>query len=250
MEIEKSVNKIWAVCWKDIKIYYAKGPVIIIGVLFPLFLWLSFYAGKGLNAKEGMASLLALTLFFTSSSVTPTIPPWETRQRTIEMLLTRPITIREILIGDVMASTIFGLIFALFSLIIGIILGAMPSNMLLTIVIIVLMSFGFSALGVLFSALPSDTPADVILISNVVKLPLIFISGVLIPIKDLPKWMLPVAFISPLTYPTDLLRILYIGNGYFSVTTDFVLTVIFSILFLLAALKLHEKTIFMRLQRR
>ncbi|MGQ9597682.1 MAG: ABC transporter permease, partial [Thermoproteota archaeon] len=166
MRLKHSLNGMWAVCWKDIKIYYAKGPIVITGVLFPLFLWISFYAGRGLELKEGLASLLTLTLFFTSSSVTPIIAPWETRQKTLEMLLSRPITITVVLLGDILASTIFGIVFALLPIIYGAALGALPVNLFLTLIMSLLTSLGFSSLGILFSALPTDTPADAVLLSS------------------------------------------------------------------------------------
>jgi ABC-2 type transport system permease protein len=240
----------WAICRKDIKLYYAKGPIVVTGVLFPLFLWGAFYIGRGLEPREGLASLITLTIFFTSSSVTPIIAPWETRQRTLEMLLSRPVKVTTILIGDILASTIFGLIFTLPIVLYSIILGAALSNVLTAIVIITVTVIGFSALGVLFSALPTDTPADVVLLSSTVKLPLVFVSGVLVPLTQLPTWVLAIAAASPLTYPTDLLRRLYAGDAFFPESVDIVMLMIFTIMFTVGALKLHEKTLSARLQRR
>ena len=34
-------GKVWAIIKKDIQLYYFKGPVVIFGVLSPLFLFLS-----------------------------------------------------------------------------------------------------------------------------------------------------------------------------------------------------------------
>ncbi len=243
-------RSMWAICWKDIKLYYAKGPIVVTGVLFPLFLWGAFYIGRGLDPKDGLASLVTLTIFFTSSSVTPIIAPWETRQRTLEMLLSRPVKVTTILIGDILASTIFGLVFTLPIVFYSIVLGVVLSNVLMATVIIMVTVIGFSALGVLFSALPTDTPADVVLLSSVVKLPLIFVSGVLVPLAQLPTWTLAIAAASPLTYPTDLLRQLYTGNAFFPEWVDIMMVIIFTIMFTVGALKLHEKTLSTRLQKR
>ncbi|MBO3833464.1 MAG: ABC transporter permease, partial [Candidatus Brockarchaeota archaeon] len=204
----------------------------------------------GLDPKDGLASLITLTIFFTSSSVTPIIAPWETRQRTLEMLLSRPVKVTTILIGDILASTIFGLVFTLPIVIYSIVLGAVLSNVLMATVIIMVTVIGFSALGVLFSALPTDTPADVVLLSSAVKLPLIFVSGVLVPLAQLPTWILAIAAASPLTYPTDLLRRLYTGNAFFPEWVDIMMVIIFTIMFMAGALKLHEKTLSTRLQKK
>jgi ABC-2 type transport system permease protein len=244
------LKRVWAICWKDIKLYYAKGPIVVTGVLFPIFLWIAFYAGRGLDLREGLGSLITLTLLFTASSVTPIIAPWETRQRTLEMVLSRPITVRLMLIGDILASTIFGLIFVIPLIVLGIILNIMPANMFLTMVIVLLTAVGLSSLGIMFSALPTDTPADAVLLSSSIKLPLIFVSGVLVPITQLPTWILPITLLSPITYPTDFLRLQYLGNGFLPSYLDLTVTTLFTLAFTILALKLHEKTMLVRLQRR
>lgn len=191
-----------------------------------------------------------ITLFFTASSVTPIIAPWETRQRTLEMILSRPITVKVMLIGDILASTIFGLIFVIPLIFVGVILNTMPGNIFLAIIIALLTAVGLSSLGIMFSALPTDTPADAVLLSSSIKLPLIFVSGVLVPITQLPPWILPITLLSPITYPTDFLRILYLGNGFLPSYLDIAVTALFTLVFTILALKLHEKTILIRLQRR
>lgn len=249
-EYTHMLRAIWAICWKDIKLYYAKGPIVVTGLLFPIFLWIAFYAGKGLELKEGLASLITMTLLFTASSVTPIIAPWETRQRTLEMLLSRPITVRWVLIADVLASTIFGTIFVVPLMVIGVILNVTPANPSLTVVVIILTAVGLSSLGVIFSAFPTDTPADAVLLSSSVKLPLMFVSGVLVPISQLPSWILPITMISPITYPTDFLRMQYLGTSFLPPYLSLAVTTLFTLVFAISALKLHEKTVLIRLQRR
>jgi ABC-2 type transport system permease protein len=249
-EYTHMLKAIWAICWKDIKLYYAKGPIVVTGILFPIFLWIAFYAGKGLELKEGLASLITMTLLFTASSVTPIIAPWETRQRTLEMLLSRPITVRWVLIGDILASTIFGTIFVVPLMIIGVILNVSPANPFLTLIVIILTAVGLSSLGVIFSAFPTDTPADAVLLSSSVKLPLMFVSGVLVPITQLPSWILPITMISPITYQTDFLRMQYLGTSFLQPYLSLAVTTLFTLVFAILALKLHEKTVLIRLQRR
>ena len=244
----KFARRVWGICCKDIKVYYMKGPIVLMGVIFPLFLWIAFYAGRGFGVREGIPSLLIMTLFFTSSSVTPVIPPWETRQKTLEMLLTRPVTISTVLAGDMAASTLFGLIFSIPPVVIGMLMGAFPNNLAYLVGMILLTSLGFSAMGMIFSALPTDIPADVILLANTIKLPLIFVSGVLIPLDKMPSWAMPIALVSPLTYPADFFKWLYFG-GYFDMGLDASITVVMVLILMLVAVKLHRRTIFSRLQR-
>jgi ABC-2 type transport system permease protein len=85
------------------------------------------------------------------------------------------------------------------------------------------------------------------MISNLVKFPLIFISGVFIPIWELKDWGRIVASFSPLTYFTDLVGYSTQGISYYSVFVDFVVLTGFTVLFLALAIQIHKKTLAERL---
>ena len=72
---------------KDIRIYYLKGPVIIFGVLIPLFLFLAFLTGsRNLPIEFLVSGLISMTILFTATSVSPVIMPWEAQMNTLERL--------------------------------------------------------------------------------------------------------------------------------------------------------------------
>jgi ABC-2 type transport system permease protein len=107
----------------------------------------------------------------------------------------------------------------------------------------ILANFCFSVLSVLLSAYPpSDLPATTLMISSLVKFPLVFISGVFIPVEKMPFFARAIASFSPLTYFTDLVRHLILGINYYSLLLDFLMMVIFALIFLVLAIKIHEKT--------
>jgi ABC-2 type transport system permease protein len=85
------------------------------------------------------------------------------------------------------------------------------------------------------------------MLSSLVKFPLVFISGVFIPVEQLPEWGRIIASLSPLTYFTDLTRQLILEKGYYPLALDLLMIVIFAVIFSLAAIKLHEKTLTKRL---
>jgi ABC-2 type transport system permease protein len=87
----------------------------------------------------------------------------------------------------------------------------------------------------------------VMMISSMVKFPLVFISGIFIPLEDLPAWGRILSSISPLTYFTDLARRSVRGNSHFPVELDLLALLIFAMIFLAVAIKTHEKTIPQRL---
>ena len=203
----KSLRKSWAIAKKDMRIYYLKGPVLIFGILFPLFLFCAFVIGRDMPARDLVPGLIGMALFFTASATTPSVLPFETRTRTLERLLAAPVTLSVLIGGDVLAAFIFGVALSIVPVLIGFVaLHAMLAQPLLLILAIVLSAACFAAMGTLFSTPPTDNPSTIMTISNLVRLPLVFVSGVFLPISNMPTWGQWVSRISPLTYTTELVR--------------------------------------------
>jgi len=244
MSFLKQIKRSITVSKKNIKIYYSKGPVIIFGLLFPLFLFLAYTIGREMPAKELMPGLIGMTTFFTSTSVGPAIVPWETRSKTLERLICCPIKFWAILIGDMLASFTFGVTISLIPVVIALFYGLELIDFLIIILALILSSFCFSALSVLLSSYPpTDIPATAMMISSLVKFPLVFISGVFIPIEQLPYWGRIISSISPLTYFTDLVRHSILNSGYYALPLDFAAIIMFTAIFVYAAVKIHERTL-------
>jgi len=233
---------------KNVKIYYSKGPVIIFGLVFPLFLALAYVIGRNIPLKEVLPGLIGMTTFFTATSVGPSIVPWETRSKTLERLLCCPVALWTIIVGDMLSSFIFGLIISVIPLALTLALGIQPLNFIMLLLGLIIANLCFAALSVLLSAYPpTDIPATSMMLSSLVKFPLVFISGVFIPVEQLPQWGTAIASISPLTYFTDMVRQLFLNKGFYPLALDFLAVIAFAIAFATAAIKLHEKTLTKRL---
>jgi len=245
--LSEQLRRAWAICKKNIRIYYLKGPIIIFGILLPVFMFAAFLIGRDLNLDFLISSLTAMTIFFTSTAVVPLVMPWETRSRTLERLISCPVSTSTIILGDVSASFLFGILFSLVPLVIGMSLGVTLMHPETFILGVLLASFCFSALAAILSTPPTDIPANVMMLSTLVQFPLLFISGVFIPIEKLPSWARLIASASPLTYFTDLATYSIEGATYYSVLLDLIVLTGFALLFLVIAVKLHEKNIAKRL---
>jgi ABC-2 type transport system permease protein len=233
---------------KNLRIYYRRGPVVIFGLIMPFFLFLAFSVGRNMPIERLFTGLLGMTIFFSSMSIGPAIVPFEARSRTLERLLSTPVSVWSLLIGDVIASFLYGFLISFVPLTIGLILGVNIANGLVLFLGMVLAALCFSSFSVLLSAYPpTDVPSTVMMISNLVKFPLVFISGVFIPIWELQDWGRIIASFSPLTYFTDLVNYSTQGISYYSVFVDFVALIGFAVLFLVFAIKIHEKTLAKRL---
>ena len=237
-----------AVMDKNIRIYYSKGPVIIFGLLMPLFLFLAFYIGRNTPIETLVPGLLGMTAFFTATSVGPAIVPWEARAKTLERLISSPVSLRTIFMGDVLSSFVFGVLVSAIVAAATLLFGITFVNPLLLCFELVLSTFCFASFSILLSAYPpTDNPATIMMLSSMIKFPLIFISGVFIPIEELPVWGRAISSISPLTYFVDLARYSIQGTSYYPITVDILALIGFTIAFLFVAIKIHEHTILKRL---
>ncbi len=227
---------------KSFKIFYSKGPVIIFGLLFPVFLFLSFTIGRNMTLDFMMPGFLGMILFFTATSISPVVVPWEAQARTLERLMSCPVRLETIIMGDVLASFAFGTAISLVPIIIGLALGITVSSPVLFALAVILAAFCFASLGNVFSIPPTNVPATVNMIAAAVRFPVIFISGIFIPLDQLSGWGQAIAYISPLTYFTDIARNCIQGRGHLPLAVDLAVLVAFTVLFLVLATKLHQKT--------
>jgi len=238
----QQIKRTWIIARKDIRIYYSKGPVVIFGILFPIFLFLSFAVGRNLPFEFLMPGLLGMVLFFAATSISPAVAPWETQARTLERLMSSPLKFHTIILGDIIASFMFGGLITIITVLVAVGLGIKINNPVALLLGIILSGFCFSSLGLIFSAAPTSMPSTIMMISALVKFPLIFISGIFIPLSELPEWGRVISYISPLTYLTDIARHCFQNHGYLSLKIDFAALVAFTILYFAFALKSHERT--------
>jgi ABC-2 type transport system permease protein len=188
--------------------------------------------------------LLGMSIFFSSMSIGPAIVPFEARSRTLERLLSTPVSVWALLIGDVIASFLYGLLISIVPLVIGLVLGVNLTSPLILCLGMALGAFCFASFGVLLSAYPpTDIPATVMMVSNLVKFPLVFISGVFISVLEMPYWGRVIASFSPLTYFVNLVNYCVQKNSFYPLFMDFVALLAFTMLFLIVAIKIHEKTL-------
>ena len=221
---------------KDMRIYYRKAPVYIFGLLMPTFLFFAFFIGRDLDPAKYFPGFLAMTLFFTSSSVGPIIVPWEKQAGTFERLLSMPVTVTSIILGDMLAGAIFGLLISGIVGVVGIVLlGLSVTNVVLLAVLFVLGNACFAAMGELLSSTGGRVPSNVMMLSSLVRFPLIFISGVFISLSDMTGLGLVAAHFSPLSYLVDGIGASMDQNTVFNWGVDMLSLLVFTVLFVFAS---------------
>jgi ABC-2 type transport system permease protein len=244
MDWKLFVQSILVITEKNMRIYYFKGPVVIFGLIFPLIMFLTFFIGRDLDLILFFPGFLGMMLFFTASSVGPLITPWEKREKTYERLVSLPVILESIIIGDLLAGAIFGIAITIIVFAACAVLLHLPlMNAALLVIGLVLGSVTFAALGTLLASPTTDNPSNIMMLSSLVRLPLIFISGIFIPLGQLTGWLFILTSLSPLTYLVDLFHAALNGDAVYPPWINVLVLVAVTLLFVLAAKLIQRRNL-------
>ncbi|MDD1661211.1 MAG: ABC transporter permease [Methanomicrobiales archaeon] len=244
-QIPLDLSAAWAIARKDMIIYYLRPNIIVAGILFPLFMFLAFAVGTlgsgpaqagGLSQAAQLGALipglLAITVLFSASTIEPVSIPIERRMKTFDRLISAPISLQALVLGESVSGFLYSVGIALIPLAIGILFfGNVILSPVALILALCLSSLCFSSMGTLFASYPTENVGEVMSMLNVVRFPLIFLSGVFIPLNTLPAWGQVIAFLSPLTYTSDLIRFGYDGASHIGPVMDILALMMYIIAF-------------------
>lgn len=238
--MSKQFRGILVIFKKNVLLYYLKPPVLIFGVLFPVFFFLAFKMGRPISPGMLVPGMVAMALWFTASAVGPLVTPWERSAKTYERLISSPLSIEAILAGDVLSGFVFGISVSIVPVVLGMVLtDAQIHTPLFLVIGIVLSGLTFASLGVLLSSPPASRPSNIMLLSNLVRLPLLFVSGIFLPVGRMPGWARYLAPVSPLSYSSSIIRSAYGGDSYFPVWICVSVLVLFTVVMFLVSCRFH-----------
>ena len=241
--LEDELAQVWVVTVKDLKVHYLRPGIIMFGLVMPFFLFFSFSVRREMAVTQGVARLLAVTMLFTAASAGPFIIPLERRIGTYDRLLASPMSLLTLLLGK----AVVGVLFALAVSMVGVAAGVLAFKVVvaqpcLLVVGLVLGSFSFSALGLVFGSIPTRNPGEVQMPSTLLRWGLLFISGVFIPLTDMGAVARALAYLSPLTYAYDLMNHATLGVGLLSPWLDLGVLLLSSVLFLAPSMWMHRRS--------
>jgi len=201
---------------KDIESYYGKPPLITWGILFPAVLTLAIYVKDPTTYLDVAPGIIGMTLLFGNTSMAAIVVTFEKRSGTLQRLLLTPVTHRTIVLGKAASAAAFGIATSLvITTGLSLLLGMTLSDPLVFGVGLLLGAGVFSLLGLTASVMVREV-FEAMTLMNFLRFPILFISGVFMPVEALPAWIKPVAFVSPLTYVVELLRFGTSGQSSFS----------------------------------
>ena len=240
--LQDELAQAWNVTIKDVRVYYLTPPMIMFGLMMPFFMFFSFSIRREMEATQSIARLLALTTFFTASSAGPVIIPLERRMGTYDRLLAAPMSLVTLLLGKTLVGALFAIAVSVVPLLVGLLgLHVTLANAGMLLVGIVLASLAFAAFGLVFASIPTRSVGSIMMPSTLVRWPLMFISGVFIPLGEMAPWARVLAYLSPLTYAQDLMNHAVLGMGLLDPWLDLIVLLLSGGLFLVPSMWMHQR---------
>ncbi len=228
---------------KNARLYYLKPPVLIFGILFPVFFFLAFKIGRPVPPEDIVPGMVAMALWFTASAIGPLVTPWERQAKTYERLISTPVSLKAILAGDVISGLIFGACLSLIPIVLGLALtDAHVASVPLLAAGVLLGGLSFASMGILLAAPHASSPSNIMLLSNLVRLPLLFVSGIFVPISQIPAWARWAAWVSPLSYAGGVIRRGFGLRAYFPIWLSVLMLLVFTAGLIWAACRFHRRS--------
>lgn len=210
------VDSIW-IAENDLRQSFKSVRHVIWSLLFPVFMMFTFsfrYGAVGPDIEFInflIPGIVGMTAMFGSINETMSIV-WDKSLGVFDRILAAPVSSTSIIVGKTMAGATMGVISALVLLLIGrAFFGVSFVNIWAVFLIVLLASFSFTGIGTIISGLASE-PREAMMLSNLLRFPMMFLGGVFFPIDAMPSPLPYVAKALPLTYATDALRAIQAGG--------------------------------------
>jgi ABC-2 type transport system permease protein len=138
----------------------------------------------------------------------------EKEMGTFDGVLSAPINPVSIIIGKSVALTIGGFIQGILVFILAVAFFGVhvQGSILLAFGLLFLGVFSFIGLGILFTSVSEDQKTST-LIANLLMFPMMFVSGIMFPVEQMPWFMQWLSQIIPITYAADAMRKVMILNA-------------------------------------
>lgn len=138
----------------------------------------------------------------------------EKERGTFDGVLSSPINPVSIIIGKSVALTISGFIQGILVFILAVVFFGVhvQGSILLAFFLLFLGVFSFIGLGILFTSISEDQKTST-LIANLLMFPMMFVSGIMFPVQQMPWFMQWLSAVIPITYAADAMRKVMILNA-------------------------------------
>src|SRR6188472_299943 len=244
--METELDKLYAIWLREFKVFLREKSRLVASTFTPL-LWL-FVIGAGFgsvatnpSANAGIAhadggvsevgyqqfifpGIVSMSIIFSSVFFGSYII-WDRKFDFLKSVMVAPVSRTTIFVGKTFGGMTTSLIQAAILMVVGLLIGIhySPLSLVLTIVIILLLSFALTSLGLTIGSYMESLEGFQLIVSFVV-FPLYFLSGALFPLRNLQIWLSILTTLDPATYAVDALRNMMLGiTGKNSFTYDIII---------------------------
>ncbi|MHB1155166.1 MAG: ABC transporter permease [Eubacteriales bacterium] len=236
----------WNILRKDIKNYYLKPPNISWGIIFPLSWTLMQFirSGQSMEISELLPGLMGMSILFGTTSMLAVTITFERKGRSFDRLLLAPISLNTLVLAKISGAILFGAINAVWPLIYAaFVIDLSGINWFIVFISVLLMAVTSTLLGLVI-AVSSREVFEAQTYSNFFRFPMLFLSGLFIPVSSLPIFLRPISYCIPLTYGADMLNGAITHTGILNVWINLIILIGFSIfLFYICAWNIKRKWI-------
>ncbi len=243
MNFSKVFKGIYALWYREFKVFQREYSRIISAIFLPLFWYFIFGSGIGTITKmDGQEyrffifpGFLAMTIIF-NSMFNGAYVVWDKKIDFLKEVLITPLSRTTIFFGKVLGGMTDSLLQACILLVIGVFLG-IPftlASLGLTLVMLFALTLGLVSLGLILGSL-MESPEGFGLVASFAVYPLFLLSGALYPLKGLPAWMRVITHLDPATYAVDGLRCAILGASSSSLAflPNLLIVICFDVVFIL-----------------
>jgi len=221
---------IYALWLRQIKKYLRSKPRMLGSLGQPLLFLVALGFGLGpIYQKAGggnyldflVPGIIAMTILFTAIFNGIDLI-WDRRFGFLKETLVAPVSRLDVLIGRTMGGATVAFFQGIIILLITLLLGFRPANLLLLLpafVFMFLIGLLFTALGTAIATMLEDMNAFPVII-NFVVMPIFFLSGALFPIESMPFAIKMIYYFNPLSYGVDGLRSTLVMTSHFGLGFD------------------------------
>jgi len=186
---------------------------------------------------------MALTVITGSLQGVATAISREKEQGTMDGLLVAPIPHQSIILGKVAAQTVRGLIQGFLILGLSMVLFGVQiyGSPVIMLIVMVLGTASFVGVGIIMTAVAPDQETAQMM-TVLLQFPMMFVSGILFPIDQMPAWLQLIGKAMPLYYAADALRKVIILNASLAaIMPDVFILIVYTFLTMTIAIPLFDK---------
>lgn len=205
----------------------------------------SIVSGEGSSFDFVAPGFIAMNVMMSGLTALGAALARERESGTLDGVLMSPISRTSIILGKTVAHTIRnllqgGITIAIAILIFGI---TIRGNPFLIVSILILGTISFLGIGIVATAIAKEQESAQ-LILGLLQFPMMFLSGVLFPVEQMPSILQTVSKMLPLTYAVDALRkVMILGVGIEAIILPITILVILGVVTMALGVPLFERSV-------